>query len=650
LLLVLVAVTGAYANHFHNGFHFDDAHAVVDNPAIRNLRNLPRFFTDAAAFTVLPANRTYRPIVSASLALDYALGHGYRPFWFHLSTFLLFLAQLGAMFSLFAAILDAVRPASESAYSNRIAALLAAAWYGLHPAMAETVNYVIQRGDLFCALGVVAALAVYARWPSRRKTGIYLLPLGFALLSKPPALVFPVLLFLYAALFESGEKPRWRIAALAALPSVAVCVPLMLLQSAMTPSSYAPATLSEYSYCITQPFVLLRYFGSFFLPVHLNVDTDLQPFASLTATAVCGFLFLGALLAAAWFTARRRQLRPIAFGLLWFLIASLPTSLYRLSEVENDHRMYLPFVGLVLAAAWSGFLSLEKAAAGKHGSTVRRAALAGSLALLAAYGYGVHLRNRVWSSDAALWRDDVQKCPHNGRGWMNYGLTQMAVGDYSAARASFQRALLYTPNYPALEINLGIVYGAMQQPAEAEGHFLRALALAPANDEAYFFYGRWLKESGRMDDALHQLRIAVQLNPPRLPAHEMLAQVYAAMGDAQNARAAAAEALAIDPADVIAKAILDRPSTQSADNWVDISLHRYQAADYAGCIAAARKALQLDPNSAVAYNNIAAAYAAMHQWEPAVEAARQALRMKPDFQLAKNNLAWALSQKPAGER
>ena len=39
--LVLVA----YANHFDNGFHFDDSHAVVDNAAIRDLANIPRILS-----------------------------------------------------------------------------------------------------------------------------------------------------------------------------------------------------------------------------------------------------------------------------------------------------------------------------------------------------------------------------------------------------------------------------------------------------------------------------------------------------------------------------------------------------------------------------------------------------------------------------
>ena len=234
---VLLAVAAAYANHFQNGFHFDDSHAVVDNPYIRSLHNLPAFFTDASTFSVLPANRTYRPFVSLSLAVDYALGHGYHPFWFHLSTFIVFLLQLVAMCALYISILDRVRPAPEDKTANRYASIAATAWYGLHPAMAETVNYIIQRGDIFCTVGVVTALAIFARWPKLRKTGLYLAPFAFALLSKPPAAVFPLLLFLYIAMFEQEGKARYLRAGILSLPSLLVCALLMALQAAMTPKA-----------------------------------------------------------------------------------------------------------------------------------------------------------------------------------------------------------------------------------------------------------------------------------------------------------------------------------------------------------------------------------------------------------------------------
>src|SRR5580692_3126769 len=109
-VVLLLAICLAYANSFQNGFHFDDFHTITDNPAVRSLRNVPRFFTDATTFSVLPANRTYRPMVSTMLAVDYALanshGDGYAPFWFHFSTFLYFLALIVMLYALYRLLFD----------------------------------------------------------------------------------------------------------------------------------------------------------------------------------------------------------------------------------------------------------------------------------------------------------------------------------------------------------------------------------------------------------------------------------------------------------------------------------------------------------------------------------------------------------------
>jgi hypothetical protein len=104
--LMLLAVGAGYANSLHNQFEFDDFHTITDNPAVRSLDNLPRFFTDATTFSVLPPNRTYRPVVSASLALDYKLGGGYDPLWFHLSTLLWFLLLVGLLSVFYRLLLD----------------------------------------------------------------------------------------------------------------------------------------------------------------------------------------------------------------------------------------------------------------------------------------------------------------------------------------------------------------------------------------------------------------------------------------------------------------------------------------------------------------------------------------------------------------
>ena len=120
-----LATLAAYANDFENGFHFDDFHAVSNNLFIRDLHNIPRFFADAVYFSTLPAHRMYRPVVSSSLALDYRLGGGLKPFWFQLSTFTWYVVQVILVCFLFRHIMDS---ASPHRYNLR-----AALCYGLHP-------------------------------------------------------------------------------------------------------------------------------------------------------------------------------------------------------------------------------------------------------------------------------------------------------------------------------------------------------------------------------------------------------------------------------------------------------------------------------------------------------------------------------------
>lgn len=649
LVTLVLCVTLAYINSFHNGFHFDDYHTIVNNPAIQSLHNIPRFFTDAKTFSVLPANQTYRPIVSTTLALDYWLGHGLKPFYFHIGTFIIYLLQLFAMVLFFRITLNRMRPERD----HFLLATFAAAWYGLHPAMTGTVNYIIQRGDIYVACGVVFALLIYAALPRWRRYGIYLLPFVLALLSKPPAIVFSALLFAWLAIFEAPAESRYRYATWRTVPSLVAGVAVMAFEGMMTPKSFTPSTLSSYSWYITQPYVLLREFYTFFLPLHLNVDTDLKAFSHLNAPAIAGFAFLIALIVAIVVLLRHRQARPIAFGLLWFLIGDLPTALYKLSEVENDHRLFLPFIGLALACTWTGYLGIEWLARHARLRWTSKAITACSLLMLCAYGWAAHIRNIVWHSNLSLWYDDVLKSPHNGRGLMNYGLAQMDAGHDRIALHYFELALPYTPNYATLEINLGIVNGLLAdqgQPAraaEAQKDFLRAIALAPADALPHAYYGRWLLRNGRIQDALQQLSLAVQLNPQAMMQRNLLIEAETNAGDGAAAHNLAMQTLRMDPTDAAAKVAL-HPLVQTAAYWINQSLAEYQHGQYQLAIASARHALITDPHLAEAYNNIGAGFGAMREWKRAIENEKLALHYNPQLAIAQNNLALFLQKKTPG--
>jgi len=656
---LVLAVLAAYANHFQNGFHFDDFHAVTGNPFIRDVSNIPRFFTDARLFSTMPDHASYRPVTSASLALDYRIGGG-DPFWFHVSTFFWFAVLVVLLFFLFHRLMDLADPRP----SNRWFALVAAAVYGLHPANAETVNYIVQRADLYATLGMVASLLWFIARPAHRRRGWYLLPAVIGFLAKPPVLIFAFILF-YVVLFEQGgaltlarsleNRKRWRTAIRASMPAIVVTIAATVLTWALTPATFRAGAADAWLYRLTQPWVMLHYFKTFFLPTELSADTDWTYVAPFSTEAVAGYVFVAAMIAIAVRASRRRESRPVAFGILWFFTALVPTSMVPLAEVANDHRMFFAFAGLSLAVLWALRLAIMPAGAPTIAHRrLGRLVAAGLGIALVAEAAGTHTRNEVWRNEETLWQDVTVKSPHNGRGLMNYGLIFMARGQYGEALSYFERAQSYTPNYAVLEINLGIANGGLHRDAEAERHFLRARSLDPAFSDVYFYYGRWLSSVGRTGEAIAQLEKAIDVNRLAFDSRHLLLQLYAGQRNWPALDRLTAETLQLAPTDEVARGFAAARSQHAAEadrqqptpeSLVDLSNGYYKTGRFPECIAAARQAIALRPNYPEAYNNIAAAYISMGNWDEGIAAAQQAVHLRPDFQLAQNNLAWALSQK-----
>ena len=262
----------------------------------------------------------------------------------------------------------------------------------------------------------------------------------------------------------------------------------------------------------------------------------------------------------------------------------------------------------------------------------------------------------MWRTEETLWHDVTEKSPGNGRGWMNYGLTQMTQGKYQEAKQIFERAALYAPRYSILEVNLGIACGHLGETANAELHFRRALQLQPDDPNSHLYYARWLLEQGRISEAIPLLVRTLELSPATVDARYQLLDAYARTGQNDELTALAERTLALAPGDLIARQYLSghvepvgglrkKPVatavTEGAAALLNLSLRRYQDGNFQGSVLAARQALALKPDYAEAYNNIAAGLASLHQWDEAVDAAKEALRLKPDFPLARNNLAWA---------
>jgi tetratricopeptide (TPR) repeat protein len=519
-VLLLVAILVAYSNHFQNTFHRDDGHTIVTNTSIRDLTNIPLFFRNGTTFSSLPSNQSYRPLVSTLLAIDYWLGHGLQPFWFHLSILILFIA-LNLLLAVFIHyLLESEAPSSLNCWI----ALGAAACYALHPANADTINYIIASADVISALGVIVSFAVYCAFPRLRRYFLYVLPAAMAILAKPTAAIFPVLFVVFRLCFPNRARRRVaRAAFLEMIPAFTICGAMLLFVQHMTPPNWTPGRVNPKNYLLTQPYVALLYFKTFFWPTDLSADYNFVPFATWEDVRLwIGFAFavlmsVGAIVAAVF-----KKTRLIGFGLLWFLIALLPTSLFPLSEVMNDHRTFLPYIGLVIAIAGAAALLVVRL--DRQPNWAKIAATLAVALFLCGNAYATFQRNKVWKTEETLWHDVILKNPRNGIGLTAYGMVLVNNGNFTGALDYLHRAQEIMPEYPELLINLAIAESLTEQSAAAEQYFKEALRLAPSFPDSYSYYARYLLSKSRADEARALLQRVLELSPTDLTARELLKQ------------------------------------------------------------------------------------------------------------------------------
>ena len=191
-------------------------------------------------------------------------------------------------------------------------------------------------------------------------------------------------------------------------------------------------------YLLTQSYVWLHYVRLFFVPLGLTGRYGSARILALVRYSGSGWPVVPH--AAAWRalgSSRTRRARPIAFGIAWFGIALVPaSSVFPLAEVANEHRVFLPYIGLALAVVWWLALRVHTWCETwpQRRPMIVSIACAVTLLVLGGHAIGTYQRNKVWRSEETLWRDVVQKSPTNGRALMNYGLTQMSQGKYAEAK------------------------------------------------------------------------------------------------------------------------------------------------------------------------------------------------------------------------
>ncbi|MGZ4118984.1 MAG: hypothetical protein ACXVPY_15955, partial [Bacteroidia bacterium] len=411
-IFTIILLIGAYSNHFNNPFQFDDSHTIVTNDAIRSIKNIPKFFKDARTTSSLPANQIYRPGLTTLNAIDFWIAGKPepQPFQFHVSIFISYVFLGILLFFLF---LKLFNTSFEHKW-NKYLALFGAAFFCLHAANAETINYIIARSDSFSTLMIVLSMVIYLYKPLWRKKFIYLIPVLAGFFVKEPTVMVAPLLLIYILLFENnssvikwfstdGIKNGWN-AFVKLLPLFILVLLLFILSKKMASDTFVPGGGPLYNYIITQPFVIVHYFNNFLLPLNLSADTDWLPLTNIfDDRVITGSIFVAGLIILSVYCSTKKMLMPISFGIIWFLLALLPTCIVSLSEVLNDHRTFFPYIGLVMAAVWTfGLIVFKLQSSIENKIGYKYIFIAIPLFIITAHAYGTRQRNKVWSSGETL--------------------------------------------------------------------------------------------------------------------------------------------------------------------------------------------------------------------------------------------------------
>lgn len=627
--LAAAAIIFAYSNSLHNEFHFDDGHVIVDNVYIRSLHNIPRFFEDAHTFSTRADHATYRPLVTLTYALDYAITGSLNPVPFHVTQIVLLLVIWGMLIVFFRKALDVVRPSPH----NRWIALASATIASIHTVNTETMNLISSRSEELSAIATLAAFLLVQFSPRARRWHLYLIPIAIGALAKAQIAIFAPLLLIYL-IFIEGRSARKRETWAAIVPSLVAGTALLFFLNKLNAPEWIPGGTSKWHYFLTQGMAWAHYTRLFFIPVGLTADTDWTPFENwYDSRAIAGFVFVALLIALIRYLSRRDGMRPAAFALSWYAIALVPTSsIYPLAEVVNEHRVFLPYIGLALAVVFC----LDNVLA-----QYRRTFFVIVFAAIVALGVGTWVRNEAWATDESLWRDTVQKSPANARALFSYGLTQMTKGHYAIAKRYYERAEKVYPDYPTLEINMGILEGAISNQAAAEKHFKHALEISDDAD-GHYYYGRWLVSAGRAPEAVSELTTASRIDAARPEPRLLLMKLSAAAGDLPEVERLARLALSYDPGDRESAAALNGSvvSCSSYRQCFDRGLPEIGSKQFLDAALLNREATRYDPNAADAWINLGWSLAQMGLDDAARTAFLRAIELRSNDEHARNDLQW----------
>lgn len=439
-----------YANAFSGDFQFDDFPTILENP---HLTQWPTFFGHL--------DHMVRPLLYATFFVDRSL-YGTSASGYHLLNLLL---HLGSGLLVYRILTRAVTEETRHV----------SFWTGLvfliHPITSETVTYISGRASGLMAFFYFFAFFLYIKASECRDAGnvrrVYLLGAVTACLlslgSKETAMTFPLALLLWDMLIRRLRGPSLRTAILSYHLPFWLLLPLVAGWAWSHPRYSA---LAQFSFGI-RPFwenllselhAVTYALMLFICPWKQNFDHDLPVLHSLFEWPLpLDLLLLGGLTTAAFIAGRRLPL--LTFGIGWFALQMLPTTIIPRNDLLSERNLYLASMGLLLAGAVFGSLLahwITKLLQQPRLVQISAGSLA--LALVLALCLVTFQRNALYRDPILLWSDTVEKSPQKARPHNNLGHAYLLRDDWDRAIEEFRVAAMLDPDYALAQKNLRDAY------------------------------------------------------------------------------------------------------------------------------------------------------------------------------------------------
>ena len=486
--------------------NWDDGDYSYENKFITNLFN-PEIFTRAV-------QGNYHPLTMFSMAINYAIS-GTNAWSYHLFNLVFHLINCILVFRLAYLLSD----------KNNFIALVTALLFGIHPMHVESVAWVSERKDVLYGLFFLLGLISYVKYVDENSKRHYVLAMVFmflSLLSKPAAVIFPVVLF--SIDFLRKRKLNFSLV-LEKIPFFLFALALGVATYMLQKKAGAVASLGyEPGQKILFPFYgIMMYVFKALLPFNLSAFYELPVIGvDLPAEYYAAPFFCLLLGIALYFSIKKN--RTIAFGILFFLInLLLVIQIVSVgSAIVADRYTYIPYIGLFFIAAW---------AIDKYARKNSSAFVTGITVILAFLTFNQVL---VWHNGASLW-DKALKVAPSARAYNNRGNLYLKQNDFASALECFNGAINLNAIDDEAYGGRGNVYFNTGKSDLAIADYRKSLSLKPKSALVLDNLGTAFLSKQMYDSAFNCFNKALSIDTAFNPSYRNRGYTYMMFGNYKKA-------------------------------------------------------------------------------------------------------------------